>query len=656
MAAAPSPTADRYLDLPPLKTDEAKPGTLDYSIIQWCDERLLRGIRFIESQVGYDKISTTLDEIFSYERSSGITWSPGPRPFSKTRANLVAKIAEDLTAELTDTRCFWNYTTFNAKYEEQCRRANKRAERWYSDRLIDLRIGDVIRDYTVAGTGVAHFYYSRRLDDMMLEAEDPRNVFPIDPISYHTFQDCLGVVVRRARTPEWVREEFGKIVKPDSGGNTNVFGWLTRMVEGPGERGGPLAKKSKGDRTIEGTPTVFVNTMYLNDPRVNKTGGTVRMGPWVNDKPDAPWAYEVKPNEPLYPFKRLIVWGGGALLFDGPSPYWHAKFPVIKFTLNPWRMSWFGKAPLWDCLPLQTSVNANLRVIDDHAAQVAQPAMVADRNVSRAEMQKADTRAPGMKIRTNMASGKGIQIVNPPPLDAVIWEVVKWCIETMPKLAGTSDPSFMASLAQIPSDDTIDTIMKAMTPGIRLRSRILEGCYKELAEMFLYSCFEWDTVAKRVAMFGPNAVTAEDFDYEAGSMIPDNVPDGDPGDIAASVDALSNLGQQRPLHDRAKAVIAAIAFKFDPSSLLNSAAQQELMKYFVLAKMGYISVFTLLEKMGIMNFAPPELKIPEDEISRLQLQQQLGIGMLMNAQGRKATDQAPPAMGTNANGPTITTS
>ena len=103
-------------------------------------------------------------------------------------------------------------------------------------------------------------------------------------------------------------------------------------------------------------------------------------------------------------------------------------------------------------------------------------------------------------------------------------------------------------------------------------------------------------------------------------------------------------------------MLASFECKFDPSSLLNTAAQQELMKYFLLAKMGYISVFTLMDKMGIENYAPPDLEIPPDEISRLKLQQALGIGMIANAQGRKATDQAPPSMGETGNGPTITTS
>ncbi len=215
--------------------------------------------------------------------------------------------------------------------------------------------------------------------------------------------------------------------------------------------------------------------------------------------------------------------------------------------------------------------------------------------------------------------------------------------------------NLLANLGQIPSDDTIDTLMKAMTPSNRLRSRILEGFYTEFAEQYLYCHWEWDTLSKRLAQFGPAGATKEDFDYDPKVGIPDDVPDGEPGDIAADEDALG-MDNPRPLYQRARAMLQSFVCKFDPSSLLNSAAQQELMKYFLLAKMGYVSVFTLLDKMGVQNFAPAGMTIPDDEVGRLQLQQSLGIGMIANAQGRKATDGAPPSMGENSAGPTIQTS
>lgn len=646
---------DYTADLPPLHTDEAKPGSLDYAIIEWCEDRLKQGQRFVESSVGYDRIEKSINAIFAHERESGASYIPGPRTLSRTRANLTAKTAEDVTALLTDTRVFWTYNTRNPKYQKQCRILNDSAEDWYTNRLIDLRLGDVIRYYTVAGTGYAHLYYSRRLNDMMVEAEDPRHVFPVEPISYHTLQDALGVIVRKARTPNWVKAEYGKDVKADIGA-PGIFGWFTRSIGGVGRKSGPLSKRKGDDDAIPSTPTVFVNTLYINDQRINKTSKTQYMGEWENEHtPKTRWSYKVPPGAPLYPFKRMVVWGGGVLLYDGPSPYWHAQYPVIKLTLNPWPMSWLGKAPLWDILPLNESLNSLLRIIDDHAAQVAQPGVVGDRNVSKAEMQKFNSREAGYKIRTNLASGKGLQIINPPPLDQSLWEHVKWIEDMMQQLSGTADMSQMAKLAQIPSDDTIDTIMKAMTPGVRLRSRILEGFMKELAGQFLYSDVEFDSLSERVAKFGPSAATPEDYDYDPGTFIPDDVPDGEPGDIASTEDALGK--GPRPLYERAKHMLDSFVYTYKPGSLLNSAAQQDLMQDLMLSKMGYLSFFTLMERVGRMNIAPPSLEIPDDELSRLALQAKLGIGMIANAQGRKATDQAPPKLTTDGSGdPTLTTS
>ena len=650
--------ADYDSDLPPLKTDEARPGTTEFSILEWCNDRLKHGQRFLEAQVGYDRINRSIEGIFASESDGYASYNPSPTSGrSKTRANFVAKIGEDVTALLTDTRVFWHYATHNPKYEQQARLCNKDAEDWYTSRLIGLRLGDVVRYYTCAGTGYAHLYYSRQLNDMMVEAEDPRNVFPIEPISYHTLQDAKGVIIRKARTPWWVELEYKKKVAPDVG-EPGIFGWFTRVLGGgKPKHSGPLSKQRGDDEPIPGTPTVFVNTMYLRDNRLNKTSKVQYMGKWDDPKtPTTQWSYKVPPGAPLYPFGHMIVWGGGAVLYDGPSPYWHGKFPLIKLTLNPWPMSFLGKAPLHDILPLNASYNSTLRVIDDHLAQIAQPGVTADRNVSSAELKKFDSRLAGWKIRSNMASGKGIQIVNPPPLDQATWQHLDRVETLMQKLSGTADISQMAQLAQIPSDDTIDTIMKAMTPGVRLRSRILEGFMMEFAEQYLYCIAEFDTLSKRMAKFGPSAATPEDFDFDPKTFIPDDVPDGDPGDIASHADALG-ADEPRPVYQRAKMMLKSFTYNFKPGSLLNSAAQQDRMEDLMLAKMGYLSVFTLMENLGKMNFAPKGMQIPNSEVERLQLQMQLGIGMIANAQGRKATDQAPPDLTAGAGGqPTLQTS
>lgn len=639
------------------KADEAKPDSRDRKIIEWCEDRLKAGQRFVESSAGYDRIEPALDAIFATERQSNASYvPPSTTRLSNTRANLVAKTAEDLTALLTDIEIIFEYSTNNQKYEQQARLANKDAQAWYASRNIGLRIGDVVRYYCAAGTGWMHLYYNSRMNDMMVEAKDPRHVFPIEPISYHTIQDALGVIVRDARTPNWVFGEYNKRVSADIG-DPGIFGWFTRTIRGmaKNKHTGPLSPRAADD-AIPATPTVFVNKMYLDDQRTNETSSPVFMGKWLDGEPQNQWSYEVAPGQPLYPFKRMIVWGANTLLYDGPSPYWHGKFPLIKLTLNPWPMSWLGKGPLWDIMPLNTSLNGLLRVIDDHAAKLAQPGVVADRNVSRAELNKFNSRLPGYQIRTNTAAGKGIMIQQEPPLQQSLWQHINWIKQEIKEESGLADISQMAQLNQIPSDDTIETIMKAMTPGVRLRSRILEGFYMEFAEQYLSCIAQFDTIAKRIARFGPTAVTKEDFDYKPGSFIPDDMPDGEPGDIASSEQALA-LGATRPAYERAKQMLMSFNFAFRPGSLLNSAAQQGKMEDLVLSKMGYISWFTVMERLGRSNLVPPDVQIPNSELERLQMQQVLGIGMIANAQGRKATDAAPPSLESQPSGdPTITSS
>lgn len=38
---------DDFFDLPPVNIDEVEPGTRDYNTLEWCEERLKRGVKFV---------------------------------------------------------------------------------------------------------------------------------------------------------------------------------------------------------------------------------------------------------------------------------------------------------------------------------------------------------------------------------------------------------------------------------------------------------------------------------------------------------------------------------------------------------------------------------------------------------------------------------
>jgi hypothetical protein len=353
------------------------------------------------------------------------------------------------------------------------------------------------------------------------------------------------------------------------------------------------------------------------------------------------WSYIVKPGELLYPNKRMFCWVGKHMIFDGPSQYWHGMFPVLKFTLSPWPWSYLGKAPLWDLLPLQDSLNSVLRVIDDHVAQIANPGSIMDKNsVSRSTYDQFDTRRPGWKAFQNPLAGKGIQIVNPPPLEPIVPEHRDWIQKEMREISGVNDLNQMLHLNQMPQNSTVDAILNGMTPVNRYRSRNIECFVQELATMLAYNFSQYYTLQMRVTIAGSGAVTQEDFDYDPESLIPAFVHTSDL-DVSGSPNAMALARGPLPRFERAKEFLRRFTFKIAPGSFLNAAQIEDKMMAFQLFRAGVLDVFTLWEKMGIPNIGtlPDNVRtIPE----RLAYQQQIGIIPTVSAAGAKASGEAAP--------------
>src|SRR4029077_8163842 len=418
---------------------------------------------------------------------------------------------------------------------------------WYQRRNIDLRLAEAIKFYAVAGTGFVHRFWNPDAEDVDMISEDPRNVLPIRPTDYTTLESCLGVIVKRKVPVSYLRDRYKINVTSDSDGS--ALTWLEKVRDYAADVVSPIWKWASSSRSsatapnLPRIPTAWLYTCYLKDHRRNTredmgdlyTGDSVYMGRWEEDedgeyKPLTNWSYEVKKGEALYPHRRMIMWAGMQKIHDGPMYQWAGLigFPVQKLTLNPYPWSWFGKAPVWDLLPLGRSKNQLLRVIDDHLAQVAEPGSIHDKNnVSESTFKSFSTRKAGYKIRQNPMAGKGIQGVNPPPLEPAAFEYLKWMENEEATLAGTQDLSPMMKLGQLPSDESIEMILRSMTPGLRARSRILEAFHRDLALQLTYDFTQFYSMPMRVTILGPGGIVQDDFDFDPGSMVPDFVHDGD---------------------------------------------------------------------------------------------------------------------------------
>lgn len=606
---------------------------------------MAEGNAFLTSQDGYDKVDHIVKAIMGTTHDDKLR----PASISQIQLNHMGKIALDLASSLTDIKPFFQYHVSNDRYQQQAEIGQKLATNWWSNRLIDLRFCDVIKYGLASGSGYAHLVYDTDLRDLNLLPEDPRDVLPIRPTDMISVQNCYGVCIRRERTVNYLKHmypQYANRIVPDREGSIAALqkrSQYTRMTQMLSSASGFMANLWSGlggrpNAAPLTVPVCDVYTIYVKDESVNETGHDVMMGDATKN-----WSYIVKPGEPLYPRKRCIVMTPSLKqpLYDGPNIYWHGLFPVPKLTLDPWPWSWLGKSPLKDLLPIQGQIDRIARGMADKLEKAWRPDLVGDaKSISKAAVDKIDTRRAGLRLRQQMAGN--IQIVEP-QLQAVQigMEVMQMLVTEMKELSGTQELTSLVQLGQLPSSETIERMIESMSPAVRLRSRVMEAFMREVAMIVLMNFFQFYTKAQRIRVVGARGETMDDFDYDPDTMIPDMLAQLGP-------DA---YGNPLPKYERALEFINYFTYQIAPGSLLAASEVTDKLMYLQLSRMGYVDVLTLLEKLGVNNIAPADIKDQAGStiMERLMWQQQVGLGMAAGpagaqTQGRKATAQAMPRM------------
>lgn len=654
------------------------------AVIKWGLERVADGQHLLEQQPGYDLIGPCLEQVTSKKQSLILRGLERPNELATTTSNRFKKVISEWVAAQTDIKPFWEIKTFNHVFDQQSEIAGKLSTWWYTNSHADQRgLATALRWAAVGGTGYIHLSYDPRVDDFRADGIDPRDVIPIGPLPpWDTVQDWEGVVIREKRTVEYVRDltndpSIKSLIDadrgPDEGGPLESTRAGHILAEINAQARSPLSDVLFSDQPksdIGKQPQVDLFTMYIKDRSINDGQGPVEMGTFMDDptwqKPEGvmglfskspripanSWSYIVKPKEKLYPRGRQVVFTRGAVIYDGPSLYWHGKFPVLKLTPEPWPTSILGLAIGWDLLSLQASLDWNLRIIDDHNAQVAQPMVVADEmSLGNNALKAINTRRAGMKVLQN-PMGKGITVVPPPPLDIAIRDHIEWLMREMDDMAGVIDLKNLNMLNQVPSTETIDKMIESKSYLLQGRSRVIEAFMREFAELMLYNFAQFYTLKKRYTILGQGGVVPEDFDFDPGTFIPDYVH-ADDFDSFGQVTQDAFTRGPRPIYDRCKEVIKQMHFYIAPGSLLSASDVTRKMLYLQLFRMGILDIWTLYEVLGIPNIGTP----PDGAKSifdRLKAQMMLGVmapPSPVNPQdpsaGRPPSGQAMPHMANN---------
>lgn len=567
-------------------------------ILQDCREKAQEGWKLLQEEPSFPHIQ---DCIYFVNGAHHVVES---NALSKTYVNRVRKIHNEIAAILTDVRPIGSYTSANPASKKGAEVLSRCNKLWWRKQRVDRVLRQALALSGVGGSGYVMFTWDKDQEDIIPVAVDPRDVIPIDPVlGTSSIQDWRGVCIRTRLSEDAAKEQFPdhRDAFDESSGNS-WFGPEVSRISGTIRRVATsfwntmLGKKRRQD-----PPGVEIMRIYLKDDEVNPGPDVQPMG-----EPGTNWYYEVKPGEKLWPRGKLVICTPDRVLRVLPNPYWHGKFPIVRFTLvdAPWTLT--GLSIVQDLVSLQHSLNESVRGLDDARNKILRRDVIADRRALSADaLKKIDTRLPGgtYHVDTTLTGSEGFRFGEPPELGPYYLQHMQWVLDQMDDVSGVKGIQAFQQLKQMPSKDTIQEFLQALSPLLKDMARSLEVSVLEMADLMMYNFFQYYSTTKRLDMLGEDGLAPEDFEGDIGSMAP-------------------AAGEDESTEEVVKRTARQFRFSVAQNTFLNITNMGDRMLKFQLWSRGGLSTYSMWEAMDIPNIGP---ETGPDEPARMVAERKIGL-------------------------------
>jgi hypothetical protein len=239
--------------------------------------------------------------------------------------------------------------------------------------------------------------------------------------------------------------------------------------------------------------------------------------------------YQVRPGERLFPRKRLVIFVGNTILYDGPSPYWHGLYPFAQLILNPHVWGPGGLSAYRNLIPIQRAINEIGAGVLDLVRKAVEPQMItSDGAMPDAAWDMFSGDMPGGKLKVSAMAGPGsVQYMTAPQLPPYVQQFMGYASTAFDRLAGSMDMGQLMGKKQVPGGDSIEQYRDSINSAFRLESRYIEPFLRAAGRQAVALIFQYFSKEKRMAMFGADGITIEDFDYKPDTMVPWSMPKED---------------------------------------------------------------------------------------------------------------------------------
>jgi hypothetical protein len=458
---------------------------------------------------------------------------------SKFYLNKTGKAREDNLALLTDSRPAIEVGSRVEQYIKDAKVIDNVLRAEWTNQDMDLSLVQATDIAQVTGTGFWKLGAARP-GMMRVTPCGPDAVMPIQPgfhiqqstaVMYRTWKS-LTEVMRKfpMRAADLERESRHTSTKTQASyvnpGHLDQYTWnglspqMKRMI----------GRRSEVSETFDSGVfrTVEWQEYYIDDLSTNDSSRTIVMKDPYLQTSQHNWWYEVKPGERLYPRKRLVIYAGQCLIYDGPSPFWHGLFPFSCLRLNPVFWSFWGLSKYRDLLPVNSAINEVVAGILDACKKALNQTYIAKgASVPRAAWNEFFPDVPGQKLYlqgTAANPASDIRALDPPNLPAYVFQLLSQYLgPEFDKLAGTLDIAAVGGKKQVPGGDTLEQMRDSAQTSVRLQGRYMETFLRDAGIQGVSNVIQFYDAPQRMRLLGPDGVSFSDYLYDPKDMVPSAV-------------------------------------------------------------------------------------------------------------------------------------
>jgi hypothetical protein len=519
---------------------QRKSGTFDRSdgyarrLIAWRDSLLRQGMEEMRSWKDLQEI----DQTIAYLEGS---FYDANRPAYRSSYvdNYLADMRREALSSLSQIRPTIDVTSSVKEYKQQAETVHKYIRALWFKQNLDMTVVDWI-DHALFGTGFLKHVAGENVFQFSAHGAD--QVIPV--LCNGQLQESVAVIYQNYKPLPYFYAKFGKekceglerytvnlsrslsqdkYVRPSSVPEYTWNAMSPAMKRRMSMRGGPV-RESEG--TYVPFPVIELKEVYFDDWSINESGNDE----FVQNKDLHPseynYHYIVPPGARLFPRKRLAIFAGDRIMYDGPSPFWHGLYPFTMLQLNPCVWSPGGISKYRDIIPQNKAINRIGAGVEEATARAMNMNVIGKRGaIPDAAWDSFQPAKPAQKIQANPIYQKGdMAYMDPPILPSYVGEFLRYNVETIKKRSGSLDISGLAKKKQVPGGEAIEQMRETMSGPFQLESRYVEVALEQAGEQMVSNIFQYATLSGRMQILGVDGETPEDFDYNAGTMVPSSAP------------------------------------------------------------------------------------------------------------------------------------